>query len=383
MASVDIPRTALDHARLRWLEVDGAIVHVQTLAHLPVRQRPLARCPVCEKPVTLKLGRILVPHYAHRPEDDCASSSGESALHLNTKFHLYDVLRRTATLSVVERCSGGRFGWCSNSRGSVWQRDWDEVMVEKGLGSVRPDLLLLRSGSPIAAVEVFATHAVDEAKRGVLASLGIPWIEVQAQPALYEGEGWNGVEPLAVRDRHPSQETWHCREHLEEVERMRRAALCRTLRVRIVDYFFLGGGFYRDVFLISAYIPDGRKAALVWAHCIDTNKFQLTDNNPTRERTLPRLAKGVEAWLEAKRRCGVIVDSPMGWMRPDWLQSPQLLDFQQYPARYRWSPGKREWFLGPYMRDVRWATGRVLAPGRRPSWWPRFPLDLRELTFPR
>lgn len=72
----------------RWVLVDGNLHPVSSFSHLSPGQRPEAICPVCKKRVILKLGNDRVHHYAHQPEDKCAITQPETALHFNTKIYI-------------------------------------------------------------------------------------------------------------------------------------------------------------------------------------------------------------------------------------------------------------------------------------------------------
>ncbi|WP_370457447.1 competence protein CoiA [Sporosarcina sp. JAI121] len=55
-------------------------------------------CPQCETPVQLKVGDIVVPHFAHKKDASCSTlfSEGESQQHLQGKQQLYEFLQRHA-----------------------------------------------------------------------------------------------------------------------------------------------------------------------------------------------------------------------------------------------------------------------------------------------
>ena len=53
-------------------------------------------CPQCSLPVQLKVGDIMIPHFAHQKGDACTStfSEGESKAHLQGKQQLYLFLKK-------------------------------------------------------------------------------------------------------------------------------------------------------------------------------------------------------------------------------------------------------------------------------------------------
>ena len=65
--------------------------HGRTLAHQTGREQA-CRCPACGEPVTLKRGRVVVAHFAHRPASACSWGTGESAAHLAAKRAFLDAL---------------------------------------------------------------------------------------------------------------------------------------------------------------------------------------------------------------------------------------------------------------------------------------------------
>jgi competence protein CoiA len=50
------------------------------------------RCQGCGEVLTLKKGRVVVHHFAHRPPVNCAGGAGESAEHYEAKLAIYDAL---------------------------------------------------------------------------------------------------------------------------------------------------------------------------------------------------------------------------------------------------------------------------------------------------
>jgi competence protein CoiA len=59
------------------------------------------RCQGCGDILTLKKGRVVVHHFAHRPPLTCAWSRGESAQHYQAKLAIYDALRSDPAVSDV------------------------------------------------------------------------------------------------------------------------------------------------------------------------------------------------------------------------------------------------------------------------------------------
>lgn len=208
--------------KLAFVVLDGTLHHVSEFVSLPVGQRPLVLCPQCDLPVTLRLGPERAHHAGHRPGALCALTAPETVLHLNVKAHLYAQLSGARRLYVYQRCDGwwapdvGRVRGGSREcfrgrRPHLWLEDWDRVEMERFVGSRKPDLVFYRGGEAVAAVEVRATHAVDEQKRADLEAAGLPWIEVEASEELYAGEKpWTADEPLTFSAGAPPLPDWTC-----------------------------------------------------------------------------------------------------------------------------------------------------------------------------
>jgi hypothetical protein len=213
---------------------DGVVcdlVPVSRFVGVPPGSRPDAFCPVCRASVVTKCGEVLRPHYAHRGESSsCATSTPESALHQNAKVWIAQQLQSGGRLRVRRTCGGlpqgRRTRACDAAETSDWIAGWDEAEMEFSLPSVRADILLLKQGVPIAAIEVHGTHLVDAAKVEALRALGIPWVEVEAAD-VFGDRPWTLADPLPVRrsDREAPL-PWRCSFH-ERLYAEKRAEVAR------------------------------------------------------------------------------------------------------------------------------------------------------------
>jgi hypothetical protein len=68
----------------------------------------------------------------------------------------------------------------------------DEARDEERVGTRRPDVVVLRRGRPVLALEVLVTHAVDAEKEAALAALGVPAAEIDAR------EEWEALSGKAI-----------------------------------------------------------------------------------------------------------------------------------------------------------------------------------------
>ncbi|MGH7620688.1 MAG: hypothetical protein ACREPM_26035, partial [Gemmatimonadaceae bacterium] len=196
----------------------------------------------------------------------CAATNPETALHINCKLALAAALRAaigsSAALSISRRCAGslGLAATCPETLVRGWVHDWDDVLVEHRAGAaLRPDLLLKRGGSVIAAIEILVSHTVSPDKAKTLADLGVAWIEVRADERVATPGGWTPSEPLMAL--HASDEyEWRCPVHrathvtavaarAETRDAEREAARHSTalIAARVVDVYHAGGSRERVI----------------------------------------------------------------------------------------------------------------------------------------
>ena len=157
------------------------------------------RCPGCGGPLLLRKGEIRSAHFAHKPEAHCAA---ETALHSGVKHWIAAILRkrlgdrRVAAPKLRVPCCGigppMPAGVRSPCRGQAWfplqDLEFDQVELEATTPEgLRPDVLLLRQGTPALGIEVLVTHAVDAAKA---AKASYPWVEVDAMQVVGAPRAW-------------------------------------------------------------------------------------------------------------------------------------------------------------------------------------------------
>jgi hypothetical protein len=254
--------------KLRWCLVGDELRDVGDFADVPAPLRPTAVCPACRNPVVMKLGRARAYHCAHRPADDCVLRHGETALHFNTKMYLYRQLLKGGALTIMEKCAGvPGVRDCPETGPRLWLEGWDGVEVERGLESRRPDIVLLKGGQAVGAVEVFVSHRVDAAKAADLRACGIPWVEVKATPALYE-QNWTTERPLDVFRSEPAG-GWTCGRCAEEMHALeaevaqeKAAGLWTAGRDEAVrgrrKFLVERRARIREVKIVDCYYPDSR-----------------------------------------------------------------------------------------------------------------------------
>ena len=63
---------------------------------LEIRSCERFYCPQCKEPVQLKIGQVMIPHFAHKKQSYCQQtfSEGETAIHLLGKCQLYEMFQK-------------------------------------------------------------------------------------------------------------------------------------------------------------------------------------------------------------------------------------------------------------------------------------------------
>lgn len=320
---------------------------------------------MCGARVALKLGSVRRHHAAHAPEATCPAQHPETALHLDCKIALAAALSESAgadaQLRIRQRC-GAADVLCDETLTSVWTAGWDAVRVEHRLEDERrPDIVLLRGGEPIAAIEIVASHAVSAEKASALETAGIPWIEVTASEALARPDARRDTEAIPVV-RTSDASPWRCRRHATRL----RAA-------RVVDVYHPGGSRERFIYRVVEIVGDGGRG--IFRLQRGTQEIARVEAPPSREPgaaagAWPALrvafAQDVRTLLRGGESRASIADSPMRWALGavaesiteeapfDTLARDPTPLATTYPRRWFYARERGEWFLPADMRDVRW-----------------------------
>lgn len=134
-------------------------------------------CPQCEKPIIARKGDINRHHFAHTATA-CGPGALETSLHKMAKQIILDAgkiwLPECVALypphgaghyTVRRRVSGG--GWIEGN-----------IIAEKQVGAVRPDVLLIAASGHQLGIEIYVTHMVSAEKREKLKALNLACVEV-------------------------------------------------------------------------------------------------------------------------------------------------------------------------------------------------------------
>jgi hypothetical protein len=361
---------------LEWVRVGDRRAHVSEFAHLRPGARPAVSCPECNDRVILALGKVRRHHARHREGAVCVATQPETALHLNTKYYLADVLTRAAgtgeSLRLRRGCivgnrpylTGGEVTWtestsdgCSGFDDAVLVGAWDTVRVESRVsdrdGYRTADIVLLDGGRCVGAIEVLASHAVDADKAAMFARLDVPWVEVEASEELIDpATGWTIAQPL---DPHASSVplAWRCEAHQvsaprESTRRMavsERAPERSTLRAgRIVDVYLPNGTWRRLAYRVRAAYAAGALVRLA----LDRNG-QLVRRYPAPageteaaflSRMGPVIRRDCDADVASLSRKAVLVDAGR-WLKDDALRL--LDDVSRIRRQYRFNSADHQW----------------------------------------
>lgn len=142
-------------------------------------------CPQCLVAVVLRKGEVRRPHFAHGVGTPC---SPESVAHKTAKMLIAQVVRSWRAGGpapmVIRRCPR-----CHGPHRQQIPESVHSAVLERPVDSCAvPDVTLLSAdGGTLALIEIFATHAVDEAKKLMLS---VPWIELAADHVLEDPLVW-------------------------------------------------------------------------------------------------------------------------------------------------------------------------------------------------
>jgi hypothetical protein len=292
--------------------------------------------------------------------------------------HLDSLAATNRTVVIRQRCEGTPLESCDVVRDERWVEGWDEVLVEAGVPAdtrLRPDILLRRNGVPLAAIEVLVSHRVPDEKAAALEDAGLPWIEIQADASLLEGDtAWRANRPLPVRrvGRRETSRSWRCNEHARRSRRLRGS--------RVVDIYHDGGVHSRAIYRVDEQTVEDEVVALVLSRDGREVASHRCDETTQAQRAAWRALR-LAFTEDVQRVAGQgMADSPMRWASGNAaanLVEEALLDTRsgdptplvtRYPRRWYFARARGRWFLPKDMRDVRWDRPEHDVFAAHPAW---------------
>lgn len=165
------------------LAPDGELVHAKEAS----RQFKYV-CPKCASPLVLRAGDVVSHHFAHKANTSC---TGETIAHQTAKLLIAKIINDQTPLrnpiSMVCTCD------CCHetfSR-SLPSTSFSEARVEQRVGKYICDVVALRGQDYVLAIEVLATHTIEEEKAR---ELPIPWVELSANAVLDNPYHWVSIK---------------------------------------------------------------------------------------------------------------------------------------------------------------------------------------------
>jgi hypothetical protein len=161
------------------LAPDGKLVHAKDA----IRQLEYC-CPECSSPLVLHAGDVVSKHFAHKANTSC---NGETVAHQTAKRLIAQVINErtpsTNSISMVCTCD------CCHETFSrpLLSSSFSEARVEQRVGKFVCDVVALRNQDYVLAIEILATHAIEEEKKH---GLSVPWVELSANAVLENPYRW-------------------------------------------------------------------------------------------------------------------------------------------------------------------------------------------------
>jgi hypothetical protein len=267
---------------LQWAIIDCKLRRLSEI--LPSERPVVAFCPVCERPVILKLGPKRVHHIAHHPGDICVATQPETVIHLNAKYHLQTMLTGASSIFFKQNCEGCKelFNFCSHEHPIEYIQDWNRVETEWSLGPYRLDVALLRGEEVVGAIEVMVSHPCENDKVVYLNLENIPWLEIQVTPEFYTlPDAWLPDQPLTLTQFNPNLvHPWQCNScrdrdvarwkekakwEMKEKQRESRREYAKQfelLALRLVEFYYPNNKKYRSIFVIERWVGKGQENAI-------------------------------------------------------------------------------------------------------------------------
>ena len=330
------------HIHPKWVLAENELRDVSEFDRQKQKNIPKAYCTVCQEEVVLKLGRKYAKHYAHKPNSKCVIRRGETALHLNTKMHIYMQMLNGTTVTIKKNCTGS----CSANKTITWVTNWDHVEVEYSVDSIRPDIALLKKGKVIGAVEIFNTHRVNEIKEKKLNKLKLPWIEIRATEDLYIGENyWTHQKPLPVARVYPEIERWTCKDCKTNDQEFEEVQLDNGTKnvhaVKMIDFYYPSRR-YRELYWILIKTIRGKRVEIEVLN--RKNKIIANQTGDIEKTGFKYIKQEVNIDANNKIKKGALLkDNVMKWQIWEGGIKGLVNDTNRHPPNYFWDIDGKKW----------------------------------------
>lgn len=346
-------------SHLSWVLVESELHHVKDFAHIKPKLRPISYCPDCKGQVILKLGQKKIFHAAHKaPNTNCPLTNPESALHLNAKLHIAQELRKFLPMKVAYPCDGFNEESCDSEMTTMldYLSGWDEVQVEYSIDQYRPDIVLLKNGKSIGAVEVFVTHAIEPEKEKYLQELSIPWIEVNGNYILDTGNGdqWHITDILQFRKISKTIPGWRCewcQWKLDEFNKPHRKVIITGFKVVDIFYRFEHNRF---IYFAEKVVDENTVSEFRISESLHRIRISVPVNSNAEE-SRSEIRELFDKHIKDPSFSGAIVDASMNWYKvtdkmesqiktADWRK--EIMDDSVrgiFPKKYYWAINDSIW----------------------------------------
>lgn len=164
---------------------NGKVVHISELSEAERGLRCNCVCPQCRIPLVARMGPIRTRYFAHQNED--CKYAIETALHLFAK-EVLDQQKEVRLPKVTYR-----YLEYSGELHPETYITFDEVILEKRLGDIIPDIILKKQNSELI-VEVKVTHGIDNEKYNKIKLLNISTLEIDLSSNKFSHASFNREE---------------------------------------------------------------------------------------------------------------------------------------------------------------------------------------------
>ncbi|HJV81341.1 competence protein CoiA family protein [Noviherbaspirillum sp.] len=154
-------------------------------------------CPSCETELVLHAGPIKARHFAHKANTAC---DGETLAHITAKLLIAKVIREHPSTgpSIHLRCACDE---CHTSFEKLLPSDaFSASKVEEPVGKYICDVVAIKAGAAVLAIEILKSHSVEDDKAS---ALGLPWIELKADDVLEDPFHWRPAQARLKRTTCP------------------------------------------------------------------------------------------------------------------------------------------------------------------------------------